>query len=164
MIRSADCRRSVNVDEPLLYLSFLQSPGSVYRTKEILRNCIRQVTEQKHGTIRRYKRCITVPRTSGLLQKRLIVSSDTPMISLRNQAVIESWEQLTRDMVRLTKDRVRSFFGRCCLLLSDFRSRTANEFYIPTRPKGFTRRDYLRSGRVSSLHRRVNHEREQGVE
>ncbi|XP_029156411.1 uncharacterized protein LOC114929156 isoform X2 [Nylanderia fulva] len=52
MIRSADCRRSVNVDEPLLYLSFLQSPGSVYRTKEILRNCIRQVTEQKHGTIR----------------------------------------------------------------------------------------------------------------
>lgn len=48
-------------------------------------------------------------------------------------------------MVCGTKDRVR-FLGRCCLLLSDFRSRTANEFYIPARPKGFTRRDYLRLG------------------
>lgn len=47
-------------------------------------------------------------------------------------------------MVRGTKDRVR--FLRCCLLLFDFRSRTANEFYIPARPKGFTRRDYLRLG------------------
>lgn len=65
------------------------------------------------------------------------------MISLKNQAAIKSWEQLSRDMVRVTKDRVR-FFGRCCLLLSDFRPRTVNEFYIPARPKGFTRRNYLR--------------------
>lgn len=46
-------------------------------------------------------------------------------------------------MIRVIKDRVR-LFGRCCLLLSDFRPHTVKEFYIPARPKGFTRRDYLR--------------------
>lgn len=54
---------------------------------------------------------------------------------IQNQPALESWEQLFHD----TKDRVRF---AASFLTSVRAQRTANEFYVPVRPKSFTRRDY----------------------
>lgn len=59
---------------------------------------------------------------------------------IQNQLALESWEQLLHDTARDTKDRVRS---AASFLTSVRAQHTANEFYVPVRPKSFTQRVYL---------------------